>query len=384
MNSALGPNRNLIDKAGSRWQLSTPALVLDLDACEKNIQAMARHCQGTGQALRPHGKSHKCSEIAKRQIEAGAVGICCATIREAETMVAAGLPGVLITSPVATPAKIRRLMALHAETDSLMVVTDSLSNATALAEAARAGAAGRPLKLLADFDVGLQRTGAPDAESVHAIARFASGDPAVSFAGLQAYAGHLQHVENWRERADAMAAEVARVAAVVAHLREAGIETPLVTGGGTGTHDIDHRLGQYNELQAGSYVFTDIQYNQVVLRQETPRPFTPSLFVQAAVINTHFDSHAVIDAGLKSLATDGPTPEFAADGAPEGAAYRYMGDEHGAVVYAAGSNARLAIGDPVSLVVPHCDPNVNLFDHYHCVQGDRLVAIWPIDARGNP
>ena len=380
--NSLGPNQNLIGVDGGRWRLNTPALVLDLDTLEKNIQAMAAHCQGTGQQLRPHGKSHKCVTLARRQIEAGAVGICCATLREAEAMVGAGLPGVLITSPATTAAKISRLMALHEATEELMVVCDSAVNVDDLAAAAAATGIPRPLKVLVDFDVGLHRTGAASDEDVAALARRIGEADSLSFAGVQAYAGHLQHVEDYQARAAAMTEQAGRVSEAVDRLNQLGLKPGLLTGGGTGTHDIDHRDGVLGELQAGSYLFTDVQYNAVNLRQDSTTPFAPSLFVHGAVINNNHADHAIIDAGLKSFATDGPLPEFAA-GAPPGATYQFYGDEHGAVVFAKPGES-LAVGHQVACVIPHCDPTVNLYDVYHCVRGDTLVEIWPIDARGNP
>jgi D-serine deaminase-like pyridoxal phosphate-dependent protein len=356
------PNRSLIGVPGSRWRLNTPALVLDLDAMERNLELMAAHCRAAGQALRPHAKSHKCAAIAAEQRAAGAVGTCCATLREAEAMAGAGVP-VLITSPPTGAAKVARLMALHRRFGELAVVTDTLAHARALAAAARLD---RPLAVVVDFDVGTHRTGAADAASVVAIARVIDAAPGLAFAGVQAYYGHLQHVESYAERAAAVAAEHARLGETVAALGAAGLAPGVVTGGGTGTHDIDHRHGVFSELQT----------------EGEPRPFEPSLFVHATVVNDVHETHAVIDAGLKSFATDGPAPEFA-DGAPLGASYRFFGDEHGAVVYGE-ANERLEVGAQLSCLVPHCDPTVNLYDAYHCVRGDTLVDIWPIDARGNP
>lgn len=372
------PNGSLIGVPGSRWRLHTPALVLDLDAMERNLELMAAHCRAAGQALRPHAKSHKCAAIAKAQRAAGAVGACCATLREAEAMADAGVP-VLITSPPTGAAKVARLMALHRRVPELAVVTDTLAHARVLAAAATLD---RPLAVVVDFDVGSHRTGAADAAAAVAIARVIDAAPGLAFAGVQAYYGHLQHVESYAERAAAVAAEHARLAEAVAALAAAGLAPALITGGGTGTHDIDHRHGLFTELQAGSYLFTDVQYNQVALTEADPRPFAPSLFVHATVVNDVHDTHAVIDAGLKSFATDGPAPELS-DGAPAGASYRFFGDEHGAVVYGAG-NERLEVGAQLACLVPHCDPTVNLYDAYHCVRGDTLVDIWPIDARGNP
>ncbi|MDP6953623.1 MAG: DSD1 family PLP-dependent enzyme [Alphaproteobacteria bacterium] len=375
------PNAHLVGVPGSRWQLSTPSLVLDLDIMESNLELMAAHCRATGQALRPHSKSHKCTLIAKAQLVAGAVGVCCATIREAEVMVAAGVPA-LITSPPTGPAKVARLMALHGKTDQLKVATDTLAHVASLAEATEAAGIDRPLAVVTDFDVGTHRTGAATAADVVALAQAIDAAPGLAFAGVQAYYGHLQHVEDYAERAAGVAAENKRLGETVDALKAAGLEVPLVTGGGTGSHDMDHRHGLFNELQAGSYVFTDVQYNAVVLREEAARPFTPSLFVQASVVNDVHDSHAIIDAGLKSFATDGPEPEFAVR-TPVGSTYKFFGDEHGAVVYGE-ANERLEVGAQLACLVPHCDPTVNLYDAYHCVRGDTLVDIWPIEARGNP
>ncbi|HEX9645919.1 MAG TPA: DSD1 family PLP-dependent enzyme [Alphaproteobacteria bacterium] len=376
------PNRDLIGSPGSRWRLSTPALVLDLDVMERNIARMAAHCRATGQALRPHGKSHKSAAIARAQAAAGAIGICCATLREAEAMVGAGLAGVLITSPPTGAAKLARLMVLHAAADEATVVTDTPEHVDALAAAVSAAGTGRPLKVVVDFDVGSHRTGAASEADVVALARRIDAAPALAFAGVQAYYGHLQHIEDYGRRAGEVRAQAARLKSAVAALGEAGLAPAIVTGGGTGTHDLDHREGVFTELQAGSYLFTDVQYNQVALRAGEPRPFEPSLFVHATVVNNVHRAHAIIDAGLKSFATDGPPPEFSA-GTPVGASYRFFGDEHGAVVYGE-ANARLEVGAPVACLVPHCDPTVNLYDAYHCVRGDTLVDIWPVDARGNP
>lgn len=383
MQHHLGPNAPLIGIEGGRAKLSTPALTLDLASAQKNIQAMMGHCQRTNQNLRPHAKSHKSGALAQRQVEAGALGICCATIREAETMVDNGIPGVLITSPITSEAKIDRLVALHQRTENLMAVVDDLLTVAAISTAHAKYGSHNQLALLVDFDVGLHRTGAKDGRAARELARRIADTEGLSFVGVQAYAGHLQHIEDFDKRFKQMAGQAERLRQAINGLRSDGLSPKIVTGGGTGTYDIDHRFNLFTELQAGSYLFTDIQYNAVQLTPKSTRLFEPSLLVQASVVSTTHDSHAVIDAGLKSFATDGPTPELF-DGAPSGAKYRFMGDEHGAVVYPAGVNERLKVGDMVSCLVPHCDPTVNLYDHYHCIEGDRLTEILPIDARGNP
>jgi len=383
MNRSLGPNTPLIGINGGRAKLSTPVLTLDLASTKRNIQAMMAHCQSTDQMLRPHGKSHKCSKIAQWQIEAGAVGLCCATIHEAEIMVDNGIPGVLITSPVTTEAKIARLIALDHRAENLIAVVDNALTITAIEAACEQAGSREPLALLVDFDVGLHRTGTKNITMARELARRISNSASLRFMGVQAYAGHLQHIQSFDKRLEEMESEAERIQQLIFGLRADGLDPNIVTGGGTGTADIDHRFDVFTELQAGSYVFTDVQYNAVQLNPDSTQLFEPSLMVQASVVSTSHDSHAVIDAGFKSFATDGPTPQIFA-GPPTGSEYKFMGDEHGAIVYPTGVNNRLKVGDMVSCIVPHCDPTVNLYDHYHCVQDNRLIEILPIDARGNP
>ena len=372
-----GSNAHLIGEAGGRARLNTPALLLDLDALDRNIERMAAHCRRTGQALRPHAKTHKSVEVARRQIAAGAVGQCCATLGEAEVLAGAGIPGVLVTSPVVGPGRTARLVALNENAERLMAVADDPGAVAALAEAAT----GKPLSLLVDIDVGTRRTGVLSAQAAVALARQIAEAPGLVFAGIQGYAGHLQHIYDYAERAGAAAAVSERLAHVSSVLADAGLAPPLVTGGGTGTHDLDYRHGVLGELQAGSFAVMDVDYGKVALTEDGSGPFEPALFVMATAVSAAGDEYAIIDAGLKALATDGPMPLFAR-GAPEGAAFSFAGDEHGRVHYAEDNPARLRVGDIVELHPPHCDPTVNLYDVYHAMRGEVLEAIWPVDARG--
>lgn len=376
----LGPNAPLIGRPGSRAELMTPALVLDLDALEGNIAQMAAFCRARGVALRPHAKTHKSLAVARRQIGAGARGVSVATLGEAEVMARGGIPGVLITSPVVTPAKIARLLALDAAAEGLMVVADDPGNVADLARAAGDAESGKPLQAAVALDLGAHRIGAADPAAALSLARQIAAAGSLTFAGVHAYAGPLQHIADYDERRRQAQAAGARVAELVAGLRDAGLDPALVSGGGTGTHDIDSRGGPFTELQAGSYVFTDVQYDAVALRADAPRPFAPALFVRTAVISANHAGFATTDGGLKRFATDGPLPEIAS-GAPAGARYRFKGDEHGQVVFARDGDS-LPLGAAVECLTPHCDPTVNLYDRYHVVRGDTLVEIWPVDARG--
>lgn len=373
----LGPNARLIGRPGSRDALMTPALVLDVEALDRNIAQMAEHCGRHGIALRPHAKTHKSLAIARRQIAAGAVGICVATLGEAEVMVKGGIPGVLITSPVVTPAKIDRLLAIEAEADGLMVVADDPDNVEALA---RARSGGRRLNVVAALDVGGRRIGAVDGDAALAVARRIAESESLTFAGVHAYAGPLQHLEDYRERRRQAEAVDALVTDLKRKLEAAGLRPPLISGAGTGTHEIDARGGPFTELQAGSYIFTDVQYDAVALREDAPHPFEASLFVRTTVVSVNQPGSAITDGGIKRFATDGPLPEIVS-GTPPGATYAFKGDEHGRVIFA-GAGDGLPLGAAVECLTPHCDPTVNLYDAYHVVRGDTLVDIWPVDARG--
>jgi 3-hydroxy-D-aspartate aldolase len=374
----LGPNADLIGRPGSRAALCTPALVLDLAALERNLVAMAAFCDQHGVALRPHAKTHKSVEVARRQLGAGAIGISAATIGEAERLTDGGIGNLLITSPLATAAKLHRLRALLDRAEGLMAVVDSVAGVDALAEVV--AGTDRQLIVLVDIGVGRQRTGCTSTEQALAVARRIAASNRLSFGGVQAYAGHLQHTAELGERQRLGQMESAKAGEVVARLRAEGLAPRLITGAGTGSHAQDAAAGLFTELQCGSYAFMDVQYQQVTLRPDAAQPFEPALFVRTSVISANAASHVTTDAGLKQFATDGPRPVIAR-GAPGGAEYHFFGDEHGRIDLA-DAPAHLPVGTALECVTPHCDPTVNLYDVYHVVHGDTLVDIWPIDARG--
>jgi len=380
----LGPNEALIGKPGSRALIDTPALCVDLDALERNIAAMAEFCRDRRIALRPHAKTHKSVKIAERQIAAGAIGICCATIGEAEIMVAGGIKGVHVTSPQVTPSKIARVAALNlAAQGGFSVVADHPLNVADLAAAA--SASGKALDVLVDFSAGHHRTGAATEEEAVVLAQAVQDAAGLRLAGLQSYSGNLQHIADRAGRHEKAKRRLAVLAGLVGKLRAAGLAVPIVTGSGTGTHDFDAEAKIFTELQAGSYVFMDVEYIRALEDGRNALPFETSLFVQTAVVSVASASvpggYVTTDAGLKCFATEGPTPEVMAGG-PPGATYAYAGDEHGRLFFTPGTHPVPALGERIELVTPHCDPTVNLHDFYHLVRGDTLVDIWPVDARG--
>ena len=369
---------HLIGRQGSRADLNTPVLVLDVDALDRNILAMAALAAGHGVALRPHAKTHKSVDIAQRQKAAGAVGICCAKIGEAEVLAEGGVTGILITSPVAAPAAIVRLAALAARADGLMAVVDHPDVARRIDAALAVSEA--KLGVIIDIDPGIARTGVASAEAAVALARAISKSANLEYRGVQFYCGSQQHIESYADRRAAIVERTAYLQQVIAALIDAGFVPGIVTGSGTGTHRIDLELGVFTELQAGSYVFMDKQYLDCDLVGDGEPPFEVALAVDARVVSANHSGLVTIDAGYKSLSTDGGVA-VVQRGAPETAFFAFMGDEHAALI-APEIGTQLQPGDPVSLTVPHCDPTVNLYDHYHVVTGGTLVDIWPVSARG--
>ena len=369
------PNFALVGKAQGRLQLATPALVLDIAAFDRNVAAMAEHCKRAGLKLRPHAKTHKSVTIGKRQIEAGAVGLCCAKLGEAEALADGGLDSLLITSPIVAAQAFTRLGALNARMKDLMVVADSDVCVDGYARVARESK--RPLKVIVDVDIGLHRTGiAPGEPALRLAQRIkASG---LTFVGLQGYAGQLMHIANFEERKTKSLEALKLLGDTRDLLIANGLPCPIVSGGGTGTYNIDPEAQVFTELQAGSYIFMDKQYNEVTIANGAPTPFETSLFVQTTVISANTPGLVTTDAGLKAFATEAGSPliQF---GAPEGASYFFFGDEQGGIFL---GDKKMEPGAVVTCSAPHCDPTVNLYDFYHVVEGDALVDIWPIEARG--
>ena len=365
---------HLIGRQGSRAALNTPALVVDADALERNIAAMAAFARQTGLALRPHAKTHKSAEIARRQIAAGAVGVCCAKLGEAEALTDAGIEGILITSPVASAAAIERLAALAARSPTLRASVDHPRVVEALDRL------GVRMTLLVDVDPGLHRTGVADAAAAVDLARRIDAAPSLTYGGVQFYCGSQQHIEAFEDRRAAITERTAYLSDVLTRLDEAGLNPPMVTGGGTGSHRIDAELGVLTELQVGSYIFMDRQYADCDLAGEGTAPFETALFVDARVISANHPTLVTVDAGFKAFATEAGAPPVVS-GAPDGSTYRFMGDEQGAVIPPKGV-APPRLGEVVTFAAPHCDPTVNLYDAYHAVKDGTLVGIWPIEARG--
>lgn len=367
------------DAAGklTRADLPTPALVLDLDGFEANVKKMAEHCKAAKRGLRPHGKTHKCPEIANALVKAGAVGACAAKLSEAEVFARDGVPNILVTTAVIGRHKIERAVALAGKHRETIFCVDNAQNVRDLNDAA--GAAKIKMNLAIDLLVG-GRTGIPCGEPAVGLAKFISTQPHVRLAGLQAYAGQASHTTGFEQRVKASRDAMTPAVETRRAIEKSGIACDLLTGGSTGTYNIDSEMDGITELQPGSFVFMDIDYNRIGGKSgEVYRDFANSLTVLTTVVSKPSDNTAIVDGGLKAFSTDKPfRPE--ARGI-ENAPYAWGGDEHGRLDLSKASRT-LSVGDRLEFVIPHCDPSVNLYDRIFCMRGDQVEKVWRVAARG--
>jgi len=359
--------------------LPTPSLIIDLDRLEGNIAKMAKHAKAASTNLRPHGKTHKCPDIARRQIKAGAIGICSATISEAERMADAGIPGILITSESVGPNKVARLVRMTAKHPDTMAVVDNPLNVEQLSEAAVAAKV--DLNIMIDIDPGGRRTGIPAGELPLKLAKQIDKLPRLNLRGIHCYSGGSSHVMGFSERKEHSEHAMAAPIESFNQMKKDGLPVEIMSGTSTGTYNIDSSMKGMTEMQVGSYVFMDVDYRRIGGKADSIyNDFEPSLTVLGTVISKNYDDRATLDAGLKAFATDRKFgPEITGI---TGVDYRFGGDEHGILTITEPSRP-VKLGDKFRLIVPHCDPNVNLYDRAYCVRGENVVEVWPIAARGH-
>ncbi len=364
----------------SKWDIDTPALLLDLDAFERNLKKMSEYGRKNNLLFRPHAKTHKCPIISERQISSGAIGICTAKLSEAEDMVRGGIRDILITSPVVTDYKIKKLIDIRKKTSGLKVVVDNIKNADDFSKAA----VGSNLKLdvLVDVDPpGMGRTGIEPGKPAVELAKAILKSDGLRFRGIQSYAGNMQHVHGFDERRTRNLECMEAAAETKRMMEREGIEVEIFSGGGTGTYNIDHYLPGFTDVQVGSYIFMDVQYLAIGgkdFSNDFYGDFKSSLTVLSTAISQPVKGKITVDAGKKTLSTDGPLPVLKDI---TGVTYKFRGDEHGEIRFENPSR-EIKIGDKVEIIVPHCDPTVNLYDNYYCIRNDKVEAIWEITGRG--
>lgn len=349
----------------TKSQVPTPALLLDLDAFDANVHRMAIHARDCGKGLRPHAKAHKCVEIAKRQISAGAIGICVATLAEAELMAKAGIPGLLLTSPVADPLKIGRIVETGA-----MVVVDHIEQVAWYQAAAQA--AHRTIDVLVDLDVGDHRTGAVPGAHAISVAQVADQAKNLRLRGLQAYSVRGSHAGDMEERRCISREAFALAVEARDAMARTGLCMDILTGASTGTWNIDSSVDQITEMQVGSYALMDLAYRRLSV------DFLNAMTVTTTVISGNHAGFVTVDGGFKAFSTDrayGPEAVHLT-----GSQYRWGGDEFGYFHFEdCGHQARL--GDRIEFIPPHCDPTVNLYDRIYVCRGEHIEDIWPVMER---
>jgi D-serine deaminase-like pyridoxal phosphate-dependent protein len=357
--------------------VGTPALMIDLDAFDANVAHMAALSAAHGVALRPHAKAHKSTEIAKRQMAAGAVGVCCQKLSEAYPFAAAGIESIHISNEFVGADKLAMAVELASHV-RLSVCVDSIEQIARLGAAA--AEAGVKIDVLPEVDVGQGRCGVSTEAALHALVEGLAAQTALRFAGLQAYHGGVQHVRCWAERRDAARGAADRTSAFVKALEAEGQRCEVVTGGGTGTVEFDVASGVYTEVQPGSYIFLDGDYGS----NEWAGVAAPrhSLLIATTIMSATHAGRAVCDVGLKGVAVDSGMPRLGS----KDTLLRYLAanDEHGILETEAGAASASAslLGKRLLLIPGHCDPTANLYDEYVCFRGNHVVAIWAIDARG--
>ncbi|HKW96049.1 MAG TPA: DSD1 family PLP-dependent enzyme [Methylomirabilota bacterium] len=362
----------------TRAEIPTPALLLDLDRFERNLQKMAAHIKAAGKKLRPHAKTHKCPEIARRQVAAGAVGVCVAKVGEAEAMAAAGVRNLLITTEVVGPEKIGRLLGVLRRQPETLVVVDHPDNVRELGDAV--SRAGLVLNVLVDVDVGGRRTGTQPGEPALDLGRQVMVHPALNLRGLQGYAGHCAHVLGFEERRRTSKRWMSRLMKTRELFEKQSLPVDIVTGGSSGTFNIDVELPGLTELQSGSYCVMDLDYRRIGSpRGEAYDDFEMALTVLTTVVSVPSPEMAMVDGGFKAFSTDRPFVPEAVEW--PGVEFSWAGDEHGRLmVTEPGRLPRL--GQQIEFFPPHCDPTINLYDRIYAMRGDKVEAMWEVSGRG--
>lgn len=373
-NATENPNRDRLFRA--LRDVPTPALAIDEPALDRNVAMMAELTQHSRRSLRPHAKTHKSVVIARKQIEAGAIGICCATLPELQALAEAGITGLLLTAPVQDPAKTEHLVGV-AKKSPITIAVDHPNQIRALSGKIPADAS--PIGVIVDIDVGQRRTGVRDVGDTIALAKLLAENERFRFSGLQGYAGHVQHIADFAERAREAARVSALIGTHIGGLRQAGFDATIVSGSGTGSHEFDLANEPFTEIQAGSYVFMDADYVRILGGDGKGLPFECSLFMSTTVTSANVPGQVTVDAGTKSLAVNGPAPHLIL-GAPDGTTFQFAGDEHGILLLPEGTKAP-ALGDRILMSVTHCDPTINLFSIVHAVTRSGGLEKWPVVGR---
>lgn len=367
-------------KGLSKWELDTPCLVIDLDKLEFNLKKMQDFAVKAGKKLRPHAKTHKCSRIAEMQMTSGSIGICAAKISEAKALVKAGIKDILVTSPVVTDIKIKNLIECLALTPELMLTVDNFDNAQKLNAVLKG--VGLQLNVLVDINPEMGRTGISYTEAF-GLGKFISELSNLKLKGIQCYAGHIQHIASYEERKRASFEYLTKAAEVFRQFKTEKIDVSIMTGTGTGTHDIDVLIPEMTDLQVGSYAVMDTEYTDIGSANDPSKfdTFKPALTILTSVVSTNQPHSFTVDAGLKAVYHLEKAPPKILKPENRNWKYSWFGDEHGKITVNS-SSEKLPLGAVIEMTASHCDPTINLHDSFYITRDDMVIDEWAIDLRG--
>ena len=362
----------------SKWELETPSLCLDLDVLEKNLQNVHENLKGTGIGVRPHTKTHKCPALAKQQMAAGAVGICTAKLSESEVMLENGVSQVLMTGVNIGPSKIRRAMNLRKAHPGFIQAVDNKQNASDLQDAAKE--AGIIADVVVDLEV-IRRSGVPTGLPALELAQLVDRFPNLRFRGILAYDGGAQHINGFQKRMDRTRQTFEPVVETYESMLKSGLNMEIFSGAGTGTYNMMGEIPGFTDVQVGSYLFMDTQYMAIGSdsNENLYDDFDPALTVLATVINNNYPNRLITDSGAKSLTINKPGGMVIGE---PGFSYNAGSDEYGTITFES-ANKNYQTGDVLEVIVPHCDPVVNLYDRIYGIREGKVESILPILARGH-
>lgn len=361
-------------------QLDTPALLLDLDILCENIEKMASYLDSVGIGLRPHVKSHKCSGIARYQLSGGAVGISTASLSEAMELVRAGISNILITSPITCEHKMMTLTEIASIHTELMTVVEDPEYAVRLNEAAKT--VGTVLKVLVNIDSGSGRTGIKLGAALK-LGKQISAMTNLQLCGIQCYCDKLQQLTGYNDRKLKSFDVMSRAVKLRETFLAEGLECQILTGGGTGTFDIDAEITGITDIQAGAYCLMDARYRQVDIGDNDCgfNLFEPAASVLTTVVSSHGDNSVIVDAGYEAIYHIPGIVPHVIEPAGKGYKYEWIDDTYGRITFPK-ADSKPQNGEKIRLSLTDCAPTVNLYDCYHVTSQNRVVHLWPIDLRG--
>jgi D-serine deaminase-like pyridoxal phosphate-dependent protein len=366
-------------------KIHTPSLIIKKKCLLKNIKTMSKYSLINNINIRPHAKSHKMSTIAKIQIKHGAIGVCVATLYEAEIMIKNKIKGVLLTTPITNNYDKERLKKLIKLSKSFMMIIDNPISIKYLENISRENI--NKINVLVDCDImrigtnKISRTGARTIKEIVTIAGLINKHTNLNYIGITAYAGDVQHINNYNKRKIETTTRHNYLNKIINSLKKENLSPKIISGGGTGSHDIDTKSKLYTELQPGSYIYSDAEYDNVSIYKSKSNPYKAGLFVATSIISIIDKNNYIVDAGLKALSTDSKLLPIPVGNLPLGSKYSFMGDEHGKITIPKNSQI-LLLGETVYIQPTHCDPTVNLYDHCKIIINNKIKDSWKIDARG--